>query len=195
MAQSVTVKLVLVGSSAVGKTSIISRAIADDFSPEEKPTVGAQFSTKVIVSSQNVEVTCRIWDTAGQEKFRSLAPMYFHGSNFALVVFSLADPKTLEEARGWVEELKTRSGDLIPQLYLLGNKSDLVEERKVTADQGQSLADEIGAQFFETSALSGQNIPEVFADIADHVNLKEEPPAAQELTPSQPNDQSSNSCC
>jgi small GTP-binding protein len=195
MAQVATVKIVLLGTSAVGKTSIMSRAISDSFSPEEKSTVGAQFSTKVVQNSQNVAVTFRIWDTAGQEKFRSLAPMYFHGSHFALVVFSLTDPATLDDARTWVEELKVRSGDRIPEIYLLGNKADLKEGRNVSVDKAQAFAEEIGAVYFETSALSGQNIPEVFADIADRANPKEEAPAGQDLTPSQPDAQSPKSCC
>jgi small GTP-binding protein len=191
-------KVVLLGSSAVGKTSIVNRAVSDTFTADEATTIGAQFSTKMVVNSDNIEITLKIWDTAGQERFRSLAPMYFQGAHFALLVFSLTDRSSLTDAKTWEAELRKHADDKrFPQLYLIGNKSDLVGQRDVTPDDAQGLAEQLGAQYFETSALSGSNIQELLADIANNVTVKETEVSSQAvaLTPAATASTPSKSCC
>jgi GTPase SAR1 family protein len=121
--------------------------------------------------------------------------MYFQGSHFAIVVFSITDSKTLTDAKSWVDELhKNCDTGRFPLLYLVGNMADLSDRRNVQSEEAQRLAEELNAQYFETSALSGQNIPELFADIADHVASKvDELPASDLVAARAP--QGRSQCC
>lgn len=193
MSGLIEAKVVLLGATSVGKTCIVTRATSDFFDPEQVSTVGASFSAKTI-ETEDCRVTLRIWDTAGQERFRSLAPMYYQGSQAAIIVFSIDSDDSFKEASQWVEELKSHF-EQMPLLYLVGNKADLQNDRNVTVDDAEKLAESISAVYFETSALTGQNIDELFLAIAEKIKLVEKP-----LEPKAPvivNDSSSGkkSCC
>ena len=181
MAAVIEAKVVLLGATSVGKTCIVTRATSDFFDPEQVSTVGASFSAKTI-ESDDCRVTLRIWDTAGQERFRSLAPMYYQGSQCAIIVFSIDSSDSFAEASQWVEELNSHF-DEMPILYLVGNKADLVDSRKVTVEEAQERADKMGATYFETSAKTGQNIDELFVSIAEKIKTVEKP---QEPKPAVP---------
>lgn len=190
----IEVKVVLLGSASVGKTCIVNRATSDFFDPEQVSTVGASFSAKRI-STENSRVTLRIWDTAGQERFRSLAPMYFHGAQAVIVVFSLNAKETFEDAATWVDELKEHYEE-IPLLYLVGNKADLTDERCISIEQANEMAEKLNANYFETSAKTGQNINELFEDIAYQIEKSEHhEPAANSQPTLQENPRKNSSCC
>lgn len=160
-------KIVLLGASMVGKTSIVNRVISGIFESDEQPTVGACFSTKT-VEIEGVQVNMQIWDTAGQERFRSLAPMYYHNAVAAVLVYDCTNFESLNEAKRWADELIQHCGK--DQLkYVVGNKIDLVEQRSVEDAQGQAVADSLDGVFFETSALTGKGIDNLFAHLADSV--------------------------
>ena len=163
-------KVVFLGSTSVGKTSIVNKATTGTFDPEQNSTVGATYSTKII-ELEDKKVKLQIWDTAGQERYRSLTPMYYFSAQVAIIVFSLTSRETLEEAKKWVKELENHL-DPMPILYLIGNKSDLENEREVKTDEAEQLAEQLKANYFETSAVSGSNITELFTHIAESV----EPP-------------------
>ncbi|KAH0789104.1 ras-related protein Rab-22A [Histomonas meleagridis] len=164
---SIEAKVVLLGATNVGKTCLVTRATSDLFDSEQASTVGASFFAKTIQTEQ-ARVTLRIWDTAGQERFRSLAPMYYQGSQAAIIVFSLTEPESLDAAFEWYDEVRSHF-EVLPLIYLVGNKSDLADERKVTNEEASTKAEKIKAFYFETSAKNGQNIDELFEDIADRV--------------------------
>ncbi|EDO15242.1 hypothetical protein Kpol_1029p16 [Vanderwaltozyma polyspora DSM 70294] len=168
-----SVKLVLLGEAAVGKSSIVLRFVSNDFSENKEPTIGAAFLTQR-VNIDDHTVKFEIWDTAGQERFASLAPMYYRNAQAALVVYDVSKPQSFIKARHWVKELQERaSSDII--IALAGNKVDIVEdggERKVATEEGQKLADEEGLLFFETSAKTGQNVNEVFLAIGEKIPIK-----------------------
>jgi small GTP-binding protein len=160
-------KVVLLGATCVGKTSIVNRALSDSFDNDQHQTIAATYSTKTF-STEFGAITLRIWDTAGQERYRSLAPMYYQNSQVAIIVFSLTSPETLEDSKSWVAELG-KYFQRLPHIYLVGNKSDLVEERKVPRDRASDVAGSIEAQYFETSALTGEGIHELFNTVARHL--------------------------
>lgn len=164
---AIEAKVVLLGATNVGKTCIVTRATSDMFDQDQASTVGASFSAKTIQTS-NARVTLRIWDTAGQERFRSLAPMYYQGSQAALIVFSIADRDTFDAAVDWYDEVKSHFEKKI-LIYLIGNKSDLADQRAVSMDEINQRADEFGAVYFESSAKNGQNINEIFEHIAENI--------------------------
>jgi small GTP-binding protein len=158
-------KIVLLGSASVGKTSIICRAVSDEFDTEMPATIGACYTAKQ-VDVASVSVNLQIWDTAGQERFRTLAPMYYRGSIVALLVFSVIEEKSLQDVKEWADEIKQQA-DEMPVLFVVANKADLVDERTVTTDQAESVSKELGAFYAEVSAKSGRGIDELFVRVAE----------------------------
>ncbi|KAH0793973.1 small GTP-binding protein [Histomonas meleagridis] len=158
-------KIVLLGATSVGKTSIICRAVSDEFDADMPATIGACYTAKQI-ELEKVNVNLQIWDTAGQERFRTLAPMYYRGSIVALLVFSVIDEASLTDVKNWAQEMKSQT-DEMPTIFVIGNKMDLVEERTVTTEQGESVAKELGACYYEVSAKSGRGIEELFVRVAE----------------------------
>jgi small GTP-binding protein len=170
MRNSLEGKVVFLGAQSVGKTSIVNRAVSDSFDINAKPTVGAQYATKIVVCDSGT-TTLRIWDTAGQERYRTLAPMYYQGSQVAIVVFSLTDQGTLDEAKDWVRELTSHFGTP-PKIFLVGNMSDRMDVRAVEIDKATETAEGFNATYLETSAMTGENIEELFRQIGDYVQQR-----------------------
>ena len=169
-----SIKLVLLGEAAVGKSSIVMRFVSNDFSENKEPTIGAAFLTqRVNVNDHTVKFEIR--DTAGQERFASLAPMYYRNAQAALVVYDVTKPQSFIKARHWVNELHDQTSQNII-IALVGNKVDIVEEdetaRKVAREEGEKLAEEENLLFFETSAKSGLKVNDVFLSIAERIPLK-----------------------
>uniref|UniRef100_D8PL17 Ras-domain-containing protein n=1 Tax=Schizophyllum commune (strain H4-8 / FGSC 9210) TaxID=578458 RepID=D8PL17_SCHCM len=131
--QGIDSKIVIMGNSGVGKTSLLRRYTQNKFDPKNTTsTSGAFFVTKK-VTLQGLKVRLQLWDTAGQERFRSMAPMYYRGANAALLLYDITDVSTFNDIRGWLEELhKNCSPDLI--IYIVGAKADLGHCRQVTPD-------------------------------------------------------------
>ncbi|OJT10184.1 Ras-like GTP-binding protein RYL2 [Trametes pubescens] len=131
--QGVDAKIVIMGNTGVGKTSLLHRYTQGKFDPKNTTsTTGAFFVTKK-VTVDGTKVRLQLWDTAGQERFRSMAPMYYRGANAALLLYDITNASSFEDVRGWLEELKKNcSPDLI--IYIVGAKADLVHHRQVTSD-------------------------------------------------------------
>jgi len=190
---SSSVKLVLLGEAAVGKSSLVLRFVNNDFQENKEPTIGAAFLTqKCNLPTRTIKF--EIWDTAGQERFASLAPMYYRNAQSALVVYDLTKPTSLVKAKHWVAELQRQASPGIV-IALVGNKLDLANEtgessnaldddgdedaaegedtdgdaRKVSTAEAKSYAEEEGLLFFETSAKLGTNVTEVFTAIANAI--------------------------
>ena len=169
-----SIKLVLLGEAAVGKSSIVLRFVSNDFSENKEPTIGAAFLTQRVKIDNHI-VKFEIWDTAGQERFASLAPMYYRNAQAALVVYDVTKPQSFIKARHWVKELQEQASKNII-IALIGNKIDLLDddpdERKVAKEEAEKLAEEENLLFFETSAKTAININEVFLKIGESIPLK-----------------------
>ncbi|GAA5838342.1 hypothetical protein JCM9279_003210 [Rhodotorula babjevae] len=124
LARPVQVKLVLLGESAVGKSSVVLRFCQNDFQPNKEPTIGAAFLTQRCRLEDKV-IKFEIWDTAGQERFRSLSPMYYRNAQAAVVVYDVTKSASLDQAKTWVKELQRQANPNIV-IALAGNKIDLV---------------------------------------------------------------------
>ncbi|KAK2580443.1 hypothetical protein KPH14_006186 [Odynerus spinipes] len=163
--QTVEGKVVVLGSQGVGKTSIIVRYVGNVFNHRVNPTIGASFFTcKLNVGDTKVKL--QVWDTAGQERFKSMAPMYYRNANAAMLVFDLTQYNTFTAIKSWVTELKRNiEGQMV--LAVIGNKSDLVKDRQVDAEEGRTYATKIGATYHETSVLYNEGIESVFLAIAN----------------------------
>ncbi|CAL9233468.1 unnamed protein product [Arabidopsis halleri] len=157
-------KLVFLGDQSVGKTSIITRFMYDKFDTTYQATIGIDFLSKTMYLEDRT-VRLQLWDTAGQERFRSLIPSYIRDSSVAVVVYDVANRLSFLNTSKWIEEVRTeRAGDVI--IVLVGNKTDLVEKRQVSIEEGDSKGREYGVMFIETSAKAGFNVKPLFRKIA-----------------------------
>jgi len=157
-------KLVLLGESAVGKSSLVLRFVKGQFHEYQESTIGAAFLTQT-VCLDDTTVKFEIWDTAGQERYHSLAPMYYRGAQAAIVVYDITNPDTFERAKNWVKELQRQArSDIV--IALSGNKSDLANRRMVEYEEASGYAEENSLLFMETSAKNANNVNEIFLEIA-----------------------------
>jgi small GTP-binding protein len=153
------VKLVFLGETQVGKTTIISAfSQPDGPTPAHTPTVGACLATET-VSVDGVEVLLKIWDTAGQERFRALAPMYYRGAHVAVLVFAVDVPDSLTKLSFWLNALR-KDTQTNPAIIIAGNKIDL--PRKVSLEEGEAFAERMEATYVECSAKLRNGVPELF---------------------------------
>ncbi len=157
-------KLVLLGDSAVGKSSLVLRFVKKQFFEYQESTIGAAFLTQTVHVDDYV-VKFEIWDTAGQERYHSLAPMYYRGAAAAVVVYDITNMQSFLRAKSWVKELQ-RQGNPNIIIALAGNKLDLESSRQVDFAEAQAYAQEQGIECFETSAKSNHNVTEIFKQIA-----------------------------
>ncbi|KAK8861144.1 hypothetical protein M9Y10_012839 [Tritrichomonas musculus] len=153
-------KFIIVGNSAVGKSCLLLRFDEDRFQPIHDVTVGVTFSIKTLqIDGQDIKV--QIWDTAGQEIFRSITRSYYRDSNCAIIVYDITDRTSFEKIGDWVRDVR----NLAPPectIALVGNKLDLAAQRVVETSEGEELADRENMIFYETSAASGENVKELF---------------------------------
>lgn len=157
------VKVCLLGDSGVGKSSLVLRFVSDRFDPFSSATIGASFMSKTLTLEEQI-VKFQIWDTAGQEKYKALAPMYYRGASAAIVVYDITVENSLRSVQSWVKELhQLGPKDII--IAIAGNKCDRTVEREVSTQDGKEYAEGIGAVFAETSALTAENVHTIFAEI------------------------------
>jgi len=172
-------KLVLLGESAVGKSSLVLRFVKDQFDDYRESTIGAAFLTQTIALDDNTTVKFEIWDTAGQERYKTLAPMYYRNANCAVVVYDITQASSLDKAKAWIKELQRQANENIV-IALAGNKLDLVSEttgnpdkRAIPTADAEAFAKEAGLLFFETSAKSAENIRDLFTAIAHKLPIEQ----------------------
>jgi len=157
-------KVVLVGATGVGKTSILLRHNGQGYSTQISPTIGASFC-KTEIAINGVKIQMQIWDTAGQERFRAMAPMYYRNTNAALIVYDITSKDSFSALRSWVEEIRHKVDQPIV-MCIIGNKNDMDDRREVKAVSGREYADSVGALFVETSAMTNKGIEEAFRAVA-----------------------------
>ncbi|XP_058987341.1 ras-related protein Rab-6A-like [Musca domestica] len=163
-------KVIVLGERNVGKSTIITRFMYDNFDHVYKATVGIDFLIKA-VSLDNSSVRLQIWDTAGQERFRSLIPSYVRDSSAAIVVYDVNNRRSFQQISMWINELRTQlSMDVV--IMLVGNKTDLTNEREVETAEGQDKANELNVMFMETSAKNSNDIKGLFQRMAMALNFK-----------------------
>ena len=161
-------KVVLIGKSGVGKTSIILRYNTNKFRDELTSTLGANLITKTVYFPEyKKNIKFEIWDTAGQERFRALAKLFYNNAAACILVYDITFRESFEDLKNiWIPEIKENSqDDLI--LVIAGNKSDKYDEEKVKDEEGKALAKEINAMYMRTSAKLNSSIDEMFNSIGN----------------------------
>ena len=155
-------KIVFLGEQGVGKTSLITRFMYDTFDDHYQATIGIDFLSKTMYLDDKT-IRLQLWDTAGQERFRSLIPSYIRDSRVAIVVYDITKKKSFEFIDKWIEDVKNERGEDNVILCIVGNKSDLSDERQVSTEEGEQKAKLLGANIFmETSTKVGYNVKNLF---------------------------------
>ncbi len=163
-------KYIIIGDAAVGKSNLLLRYVHGQFKPEYQLTIGVEFGAKNIeISSKLFRI--QIWDTAGQENFRSITRAYYKNSVCALVVYDISSRDSFNNVMSWIEDCKNQSPKTI-FMVLVGNKCDLNDKRQVTIEEGRELAERNEMLFFETSAKDGINVDEIFLNSANEISKK-----------------------
>lgn len=157
-------KIVVLGDSGVGKTSILLQFSEHVFRRNTVPTVGAGVINKE-VNTQSGPVSLSIWDTAGEERYKSITGLYTQGAVCCVIVFDLTCRETFENIPNWIEIFKQKAEDG-HRIYMVGNKIDLDDERKTTFSEAFDWCEKNEYKYFEVSAKTGENVDLVFNEIA-----------------------------
>ena len=161
------IKICLLGDVSVGKTSIASRFCKDSFTENYMNTIGGAYQQQNIILNNGTKIKLHIWDTSGQDRFRSMTNLYYRDAQVAILTYDVTNEESLEGLNYWLNELndKVEIDDMI--LCLVGNKNDVDASRKVVStSKGKAFAEEHNMIFFETSAKTGAGVKELFQAIA-----------------------------
>ena len=153
-------KLMTLGDSGVGKTSLVMGYTDGSFDSERLSTIGIDFKKKV-VQFEGEDIHVQIWDTAGQERFHTITAAYYRGIDAVMLVYDVTQRLSFTHITKWVKDVESKSQSKV-NMVLVANKSDLQDVRAVTSEEGQHLAMEYGIDFFEASAKTGVNVNESF---------------------------------
>ncbi|CAG9331100.1 unnamed protein product [Blepharisma stoltei] len=180
-------KIIIVGDSGVGKSSLIRRYMKKEFSEKTATTIGVWNYTK-IVEIENKNIMLNIWDTAGQEKFKCLIPTFFRGSHAAILVYDITNQKSFNSIFYWIDKIHEHATSNVV-FMMIGNKSDMETERKVPQELGQSKARDNKMLFLETSCLNSTNVERAFEEVTNQLlvvngNQRIEEVKTSELIPS-----------
>ena len=165
-----SVKFIIIGDSSVGKSNILLRFSRNVFDPGHQATLGIEFANKHL-QYNNTDYLVQVWDTAGQENFRSVTRAYYKASAVAMVVYDISSEESFQHIQAWIKDCKNIAPRTV-QLVLVGNKSDLEDQRAIQKERGEELAKENNMLFFETSALNGNGIEEAFQKSIEAVDQK-----------------------
>ena len=156
----INIKVTLLGNSGVGKTSIITRYTEEKFTQDNNSTSGANYSRKsLIINDKKIELD--LWDTAGQEKYRSLGRHFYKDSSIVCLIYDITKIESFHDLKIWYDDLKTY-GEKYNLTAVVGNKMDCYEIEQVSEDEGRKYAEEINSQFFLVSAKTGDNVENLF---------------------------------
>ena len=169
VAENYKIKIIVVGDSGVGKTNLINRFATDKFDTNSKATIGVEFVYKTLKIGKEV-IKVEVWDTAGQERYRSITSSYYKGARGAIIVYDITNDDSFHNVESWMNEV-VKKGKKDIQFLLLGNKSDLVNDRLVSEEKGIEKARELNMRLFEASALDKTNVNEAFNYLIKEIYL------------------------
>jgi len=174
--KKVLLKVIILGDSGVGKTSLMNQYVHKRFSNQYKATIGADFLTKEVMIDDKL-VTLQIWDTAGQERFQSLGVAFYRGADSCVLVYDVTDAKSFDNLESWMDEFLVhaapRNADTFP-FVVLGNKADMAAKRQVSVAKAKAWCNSKGdIPHFETSAKEALNVEQAFHTIAKNALQQE----------------------
>lgn len=161
-------KILLLGEALVGKTNLLSRFCGEKFSEQYMLTLGVDFKERVL-ESDGLRCMVSVWDTAGQERFQAISPTYYRAVDGVMFVYSIDNRASFDRVSAWLESVDKFSPDPNLPRLLVGNKSDLVNDRQVSEAEGRALAESRGMGFLEASAKTKMNVDQAFQQLTDHI--------------------------
>jgi len=167
MSYSYLFKYIIIGDTGVGKSCLLLQFTDKRFQPVHDLTIGVEFGARMI-NIENKPIKLQIWDTAGQESFRSITRSYYRGAAGALLVYDITRRETFSHLTRWLEEARQNSHQNMV-IMLIGNKSDLEHRRQVSKEEGETFAQENGLVFLETSAKTSANVEDAFVKTAEKI--------------------------
>ncbi|KAG0436259.1 hypothetical protein HPB47_018050 [Ixodes persulcatus] len=167
-------RLILIGDSTVGKSTLLKSFTDGKFHDICDPTVGVDFFARLIEVKKDVRVKLQLWDTAGQERFRSITRSYYRNSVGALLLYDITKRRTFEHLVDWLFEVRRYIEPQKVVYQVVGCKADMEASREVSTEEGQAFAEFYGVKFLETSAKTGLNVEEAFETIARDIYAKVE---------------------
>lgn len=163
-------KLLLIGNSGVGKSCILMRYADNSFTENFFNTIGVDFKIKTITLNDQV-IKMQIWDTAGQDRFRTLTSSYYRGAHGIIIVYDVTNKESFDNVRQWMQEIEKFASENVNKL-LVGNKSDLEEQREVSYEEGVELAKKFDVPFLEVSAKNAIHIEDTFTTMATEIQAR-----------------------
>ncbi|EGR31194.1 hypothetical protein IMG5_116200 [Ichthyophthirius multifiliis] len=160
-------KFILIGNTCVGKSCLLSQFTEGRFKKEHDATIGVEFGSKNILVNDTV-IKIQIWDTAGQESFKSITRSYYRGSIGSLLIFDITHKESFDSLQMWLNEVINNANKSL-SFIVIGNKIDLIGKRQVTYEEAQQFAKENNFIYIETSALTGENVENAFKQIAEEI--------------------------
>ncbi len=157
-------KILLLGDTSVGKTCFLMRYTDNTFQEIHMSTIGLDYKLKNVQLDDGKMYKIQIWDTAGQDRFRSITKNYYKGAHGIVLIYDITDKKTFDNVRNWLRQIKEEVSDKVC-IILVGNKIDAEEKRVVTTQEGEKMAEEYNMMFFECSAKTGDNIDNAFNEL------------------------------
>ena len=193
-----TCKVIVIGDSSVGKTTLIHRYISDEYRSDFKATLGADMCSK-LYTKDDVTVEAQIWDTAGTERFRSISAQHYRGADACILVFDITNKESFAHIDMWRNEVVQSIGiehtDEFP-FVLLGNKADLIDASQVDQATVKGWTEQRNIPFFVVSAKTGENVDEAFSkSIEKHLTRKKTTIPLVIPTPLEPTYEKKSSCC
>ena len=161
-------KIILIGDSGVGKTSLLSRYMGEEFVANKKCTLNAQFKIKSIKIDDSTSAQITIWDTCGQEKFRSMTSQYFKEAHGIILMFDVCDKRSFADLDIWLKEIKAKAEKDDVSIILVGNKIDL-KFRNISYEDAKNFANNKDLNYYETSSKEGTNIESPFENITKDI--------------------------
>ena len=162
-------KILLLGDTTVGKTCFLMKYTDKTFQEIHMATIGLDYRLKSMKLKNGKDIKIQMWDTAGQDRFKAITKNYYKGSHGILLLYDITNIQTFESVKQWVTQIREEATQNVI-VYLVGNKSDMEEEREVQKEKGEQLAEELGFPFTESSAKNGINVNETFEDLAERID-------------------------
>ncbi len=166
-------KILFLGETQVGKTSLIIKYTEGTFQQGGITTLGVDLKYKYL-EKDNKNLRLDLWDTAGQERFQNITKSFYNGANGMIFIFDLTSSESFDKLKFWIEDSKDKITDNNIELLMVGNKSDLIDERVVTKEKIQKLSEQYNIPYFETSAKTGEGIEEMFNTLINKLLLRKE---------------------
>ena len=170
MAEDNIYKVLLLGDSTVGKTCFLLKYTDKTFQDIHLSTIGLDYRSKSMVLKSGKNVKIEIWDTAGQDRFRSIAKNYYKSANGIILIYDVTNRQTYDNVAKWISQIQQEVDQKVI-IYIVGNKIDMENQRKVKTEEGQKIAEEYNFPFAETSVKDGININETFEDLVEKIDI------------------------